>query len=189
MSAALLPACQEAYFADGVRTIGNNLDWWQAQWADKAYLERLLDPAVAMGPMATLLLALGLAAKEPGQQALAVDALVATWREGRIDPDALATQLRALSATPLVKASRYARSFRAALRIDPATHALLFRLLCEMAVASPAEPQRDLALLLEILLELALAHGHALPDATRVILRDMTARGRAGQLSRQLLAR
>ncbi|WP_298577699.1 DUF6493 family protein [uncultured Luteimonas sp.] len=188
MSAALLPACQEAYFADGVRTIGNNLDWWQAQWADKAYLERLLDPAVAMGPMAVLLLALGLAAKEPGQQALAVDALVATWREGRIDPDALATQLRALSATPLVKASRYARSFRAALRIDPATHPLLFRLLCEMAVASPAEPQRDLALLLEILLELALVHGHALPDAIRMILRDMPARGRAGQLSRQLLA-
>lgn len=188
LSATLLPSCLEAHFADGVRAIGNNLDWWQAQWADRVYLERLLDPAVAMGPMPTLLLALGLAAKEPGQLALSVDALVVAWSEARLDADALARELRALSATPHVKASRYARSLRAALRADPTTHPLVFKLLCEMVVASPAEPQRDIALLFDIVLELVLAHGHVLPDATRRILQDMGAKGRARQLVKRVLA-
>lgn len=187
-SAALVPSCLEAHFADGVRAVGNNLDWWQAQWPDAIYLERLLDPAVAMGPMPTLLLALGLAAKEPGQHALSVDALVATWSEGRLDASSLAAELRALSTTPLVKASRYARSFKAALRADPAIHPLVFTLLAEMVVASPAEPQRDLAVLLEILLELVLAHGHALPAPARAVLQDIPVKGRARQILKSLLA-
>lgn len=187
-SAVLLPNCLEAHFADGVRAIGNNLDWWEAQWSTKAYLERLLDPAVTMRPMATLLLALGLAAKEPGQHALSVDALLATWREGRLETDALAIALRRLTATPMVKASRYTRSLQQALRLDPGAHPLVFDLLVALVTAVPDAPQRDIAGLLELMLELSLAHGHRLRDAERAMLQAMPLKAKAGQLARTLLA-
>jgi hypothetical protein len=187
-SAALLPNHLETHFADGAQTIGNNLDWCGAQWGDKAYLERLLDPTVAMGRMATLLLALGLGSKEPGQQALSVDALITSHREGRLDTAALAGELRALSATPLVKAARYARSLQAALRLEPALHPLAFSLLSEMVQATPDAPQKDIATLLELMLELVLGYGQALPASTRQALQSMRATGKAKAAVKALLA-
>lgn len=187
-SATLLPNHLETHFADGAQTIGNNLDWWSAQWGDKAYLERLLDPTVPMGPMATLLLALGLGSKEPGQQTLSVDALIASHVEGRLDTRALATELRALSATPLVKAARYARSLQAALRLEPGLHGVVFTLLSEMVQATPATPQKDIASLLDLMLELVAGQGQALSASTREALQSMPATGKARLAVKALLA-
>ena len=60
--------------------LSRNLDWWEAQWENAAYLRQLLHSDVPMKPMATLVLAIGLAGKEPGQAAIAIDALVQAQR-------------------------------------------------------------------------------------------------------------
>lgn len=188
-SATILPSDREAFFAEGARAIGNNLDWWEAQWQNRAYLDLLLDPVTEMTPMACLLLALGLAGKEPGQTALAVDALVRAHAEGRIEPlDRLAKTLSALLASPLVKASRLHKSLSAAMRADAGIHTHIFDLLCTAVQARPADPPRDIGMLLALLLELKLSGGRSLPAQARSALTSMKLTGSARTLQRDLLA-
>src|SRR5262249_33659113 len=79
------PAGREAWFAAGTCLFGRNLDWWEAQWGNRTYLEPMLDPDVPLKTMALLLLVLGLAAKEPSESGLATDALIASIEDGRLD--------------------------------------------------------------------------------------------------------
>ncbi len=187
-AATLLPSSLETYFAEGARAIGGNLDWWEAQWHNRAYLQLLLDPTVPMTPMATLLLALGLAGKEPGQAALTVDAFVQCHAEGRLDTAALAAAARDLLRTPLVKASRYAKSLRAALRIDPGAASAVTDILFAMLAANPAEPPKDTALLLELLQEVTLGGRLPLPSGARATLEALQLSGKGRGLKASLLA-
>ncbi|WP_454832553.1 hypothetical protein [Pseudoxanthomonas wuyuanensis] len=123
----------------------------------------MLDPAVAMTPMATLLLALRLAAKEPGQSAIAVDTLIACHTEGRLDVPLLASTLRILAPTPLTKWSRYAKSIRRALQLDSGIAPVAFEMLCSMLDAAGGAPPKDAHLVLELLREVVLVGAHALP--------------------------
>lgn len=185
-SATLLPSDTEAFCAEGVRASGANLDWWEAQWHNAAYLRLLHDPTVRMGPMATLLLALALVGKEPGQTALAVDALVLAHADGRLDVALLGDTLRRLFATPCPKAARLVASLRAALRAVGALRGAVFALLADTVRADPAP--REVAALLDLLLELQLSLGAPLPAATRSHLAAARWTGRARTLCRQLLA-
>ncbi|HEY9064666.1 MAG TPA: DUF6493 family protein, partial [Burkholderiaceae bacterium] len=188
-SATLLPSDPEAFFAEGARAIGNNLDWWEAQWQNRAYLELLLDPVTKMTPMACLLLVLGLAGKEPGQTATAVDALVRAHAEGRFAmAEGPADTLRAVLATPLIKAARLHKSLLAATRADAQTHTVVFELLCAAVQARPGDPPRDMGLLLDLLLELKIGGSRSLPTATRAALAEMKLTGNARPLQRRLLS-
>ena len=186
--ATLLPSDLQAFFAEGARMMGGNIDWWEAQWQNRAYLEPLLDPATPMEPMACLLLALALAGKEPGQTAVAVDALVHAYAQGRFKSSrGLGDTLRALLATPLLKATRLHKSLQAALRADPRIADFVFELLCAALQARPEDPPRDMAALLGLLLELKVAGEHILPPAARDALGAMKLGGNGGALQRQLL--
>ena len=188
-SATLLPSDLEAFFADGARAIGNNLDWSEAAWQNSAYLEVLLDRATPMTTMALLLLVLGLAGKDPGQAAIAVDALVHARSGGRLAAaGGLAKTLRALLATPLLKAARLHKSLQAALRADPRTSELIFELLCAAMQARPDDPPRDTALLLDLLLELKVAGARSVPPEAQAALAAMTLTGNGRALQRKLLA-
>ena len=79
------PMQRESWFARAVPGFAGNLDWWEAAWSNRTLLEPLLDPDVPLRPMALLMLALGLAAKEPGESGLATDALIAAIDDGRLD--------------------------------------------------------------------------------------------------------
>lgn len=189
--ATVLPSSLEAFFADGSRQVGNNLDWWEVEWQDRAYLALLLDPTVsvtAAQPMAVLLLALALAGKEPGQTAMAVDALVQSFTEGRLDVPALGAQLRALLASPIVMAKRYARSLQAAVRADARLAAPVFDLLCDMLAADVDNPPKDLAALMELLLEIALSSQRALPAPARELLSALKLGGKGRAAQKNLLA-
>lgn len=189
--ATVLPSSLESFFADGCRHIGGNLDWWEAQWQNRAYLEPLLDPTVpitARQPMAVLLLALSLAGKEPGQAALAVDALVQSFTEGRLDVPALGAQLRALLPTSIVMARRYGKSLQAAVRADARLAAPVFDLLCDMLAADEDHPPKDLAALLELLLELALSSRRALPAPAQAALARLALTGKGRVAQKNLLA-
>ncbi|MBW8758239.1 MAG: hypothetical protein JF586_11575 [Burkholderiales bacterium] len=186
-SATLLPSDLRAFFAEGVRAFGNNLDWWEAQWQNRAYLEPLLDPATPMTDMANLLLLLALCGKEPGQTAIAVDALVQAHAEGRIDATALAAALRELVAGPLPKLARLHKSLQAALRADPGLGELVFTLLGAAVLACPENPPRDMALLLGLLLELRVDGPRDLPPALRAAVAAMKLGGNGKAIQKQLL--
>lgn len=177
-SASMMPSSLEAVFAEGAHAIANNLDWWEAEWYNKTYLNLLLDPTVSMSSSAIMLLAFALAGKEPGQTAIAIDALVASWLEGRLDAIALAQTVHGLLATPQVKASRYAKSLATASRAHALAPHLVFQLLCIMVTQSPQSPPKDMAALLELLHELRLEVKQNLPELTLTALRDMQIGGK-----------
>jgi hypothetical protein len=187
-SATLLPSDLRAFFAEGARAMGNNLDWWEAQWQNRAYLEPLLDPATPMTDMANLLLVLALCGKEPGQTAVAVDVLVHARAEGRIDAAALAATLRELAAGPLLKFARLHKSLQAALRADPGLGDLVFTLLGAAVQACPQDPGRDMALLLGLLLELCVGGPRQLPPDVREAVAAMPLGGNGKAVQKKLLA-
>ena len=41
--ATVSPHGRDGWFAAGCRDLGSNLDWWEANWSTRAYLEPLLD--------------------------------------------------------------------------------------------------------------------------------------------------
>ena len=184
-SATLLPSHLEAFFAEGARELGNNLDWWEARWHQRVYLQPLLDPTVEVGPMGLLALACGLFGKEPGQTALAVDGLVRLQADGRLDVVALGETLRRMLASDAVKSARLRRSFDAALRLEPA----LAPVLVELTVAAvTGAPRKDFATLLELLHELLVASGSGLSAEAQRALGDVAFAGTAKGLQRKILA-
>jgi hypothetical protein len=178
----------ESFFGEAARTLGNNLDWWEAQWQNRAYLDVLLQPTTPMTPMAVLTLALALGGKEPGQTALAVDVFVSKVQAGQLDTVALGIALARLWSTTLVKGQRYAKSLAAATQAGAAMPATVHTLLCAMAEVRPESPRKDLAPLLELLLELQLGHHLALPASTRTAMGSMRLSGKAKQAVEALLA-
>lgn len=186
--ASLLPADLEGLFADGVSLLSRNLDWFEAQWENAAYLRQLLHGDVPVDSLAAVLLALGLAGKEPGQAAIATDALVQSHAEGRLDVAALAGSVRGFLRGDLAACARYAKSLRAALRIEAGAASAVFAVLCEAIAARPADPPKDTASLLELMLEIVLGHRIGLPAATREALESLQVGGKGKSLRRQLLA-
>src|SRR6185369_16807020 len=51
-SATVSPRWLEGWFAAGCRELGENIDWHQASWPTRAYLEPLVDSQTPIGPMA-----------------------------------------------------------------------------------------------------------------------------------------
>ena len=186
-AATLLPSNLDPFFAEAARFIGSNLDWDQAQWQNRAYLDVLLEPTTPMTPMGCLVLALALAGKEPGQTALAIDALVRSVQEGRLNVLMLGETLAQLWATPLVKGARYGKSLAAAAQATSHMPVTVFSLLCAMVAVCPDSPRKDLAPLLELLLELKLRHQLALPASTAAALGAMRLSGRNKLAARNIL--
>lgn len=186
-AATLLPSDLQTFFAEGSAVMGCNLDWSEAEWQNRAFLEPLLDATTPVTGTAVLLLALGLVGKEPGQAALAVDALVQGRQDGRLSSADFAATLRSLFLTPLRKASRLHKSLQAALRLDPLCGDLVFDGLCAVLQARPEDPPRDVGALMGLLLELKVAGGRRLSEDTRAALGAMTGGGSVKTLRRQLL--
>jgi len=84
-----LAAQPRRFFEEGISAISHNLDWHTALWKNRTYLEPLLDPDSPFTRAALVLVALGLAAKDPTEQALAVDALETALVDGRTNGPAL----------------------------------------------------------------------------------------------------
>ena len=107
--ATVSPVWREGWFAAGCRDLAYNLDWWQADWSTRAYLEPLVQWQTEIGPFGALLLVLGLAAKEPGQSMLAVDALIASVGEGRLAAAALGRALVEAASSGGIKFARWSK--------------------------------------------------------------------------------
>ncbi len=118
-AATIVPAQRDEWFETGALLIQKNLDWWQAQWGNKTYLEPLFEPDTPLGDAGLRLLILGLGAKDNGEGTLATDALNAVIGDGRLEPSGFAEALlKAIPAEPIpatkITASRIELSKRLA---------------------------------------------------------------------------
>jgi len=186
--ASLMPSNLDAFFASGAAEVAFNRDWWEARWQHKAYFTMLLDPTVPMRPMACATLAFGLLGKEAGQGAMAIDALVASYREGRLNLPDLAAVVRATLASLYGKGTRYAKSLAAASRAHPDMSAAVFALLLDAVCLPPDAPAKEVGPLLELMLELALANQLTLPRASGDALAKLQLGGKGKIAQRALLA-
>jgi hypothetical protein len=184
----LRPCELDAFYAHGALELGNNLDWHEACWQNRAYLDVLLESTDPLTPMGQLMICVALAGKEPGQTALAVDAAAQCLLQGRVSVQALAEVLAALWATPLLKGPRLAKSLAAVAQTHASLPLAVYPLLCAMAVTQPEAPRKDCAPLLELMLELQLAHHLSLPDNVRQVLEAQRLTGKARAAVQALLA-
>lgn len=188
-AASMLPGNLEGLFARAALLVGTNIDWWEPQWHDKAYFELLIDPATNMTPGAVMLLAFGLGSKEPGLVAMAVDAFVAAVVEGRSSAARVALDIRAILLSPLGLSARYAKSLGSAARANASMPRAVCDALCTILQFGDVAAPKDTAKLLELLLEVALGSGLALPPGAREAIARLKLTGKAKLAQGELLAK
>ncbi|WP_408889220.1 DUF6493 family protein [Myxococcus faecalis] len=153
-AATLWPSGMEAYFASRAEELAGNLDWFEASWGNAACYEQLLHPWLHLGPMGRLVLALGLAAKKPGESGVSVDAAIAALETGRLSAQELGATMGELRTTGLVKLKRWATTLA---RVASASehHARQVSVAIQRALRkSPHAAPRDEGSLVKLLLEL-----------------------------------
>ena len=94
--ALVWPQSRRSWFAVSAQLFAANIDWSEAEWANRRRLEPLFEPWTAIGLEAALLLAVALQAREPGEQGLAVEATIALLSDGRLKPDQICGAIRQL---------------------------------------------------------------------------------------------
>jgi hypothetical protein len=183
------PSNREPYYARGALALGGNIDWWQALWDTKQFLEPLLMPTEPLGEMGTLLLSLGLGAKEAGERGLATDVAIAAVADRRLDVRRAGKTIAELYNGRILKGSRLASSLGDASRIS-SEHAASVSELIEVVLSGLYRPPADLHALLSLLNELQASLGHGIwhPSA-RAYLVGIEGTGKTADLARQLLAR
>ena len=67
--ATIQPGYREAWSAIGALLIARNVDWWSAEWANRAFLEPFIEPLPRSVHMGGLLLGLALGGRRPASEA------------------------------------------------------------------------------------------------------------------------
>jgi hypothetical protein len=188
-TASIWPLGRESYFAGAADELGDNLDWWEAMWQNRVLLEPLLDSGTPLRQMGLLLLALGLAAKEPGEYGLATDTAIGAIEDGRLGSDNLGRILGALLPTGFIKPGRWEKTLADVGRASP-VHGLIVQQALQSALAGdPQQMPRDFGKLLELLHELSIEIGQSITcEACRAFLSRMAGSGKAAKTAKALLA-
>ncbi|MCA9061288.1 MAG: hypothetical protein KDA85_22395, partial [Planctomycetaceae bacterium] len=192
--ASLWPAAQDSFFAAGAQSLMDNLDWWEAAWHHRSFLEPLLDSDTPLRSIGQFLLLCGLAAKEPGEHGLAVDIAIQAIRDGRLGTDNLSAVLSSHVPAGLFNFTRLSKRCRDIAAVSPLHATVIFvaweKCLAEgIATMDPnAEVPRGFGDILEMLLEIGteLQQGIRNPGAVEY-LRRIKGSGKTNKLARQLL--
>jgi hypothetical protein len=188
--ATIQPGDRESWSAVGALTIARNIDWWSAEWANRAFLEPFVDPTASIGPHARLLLAIALGAKEAGERGLAADVVGLALGDGRLTASGLAEALSDAAAAACDRPNRWAAPLA-----DVATRSDHHASVVAEAVARclPAladRPTAKLVPLLRLLDEVLAATGSPAAAEARPVLEGVAgAGGQAGRLARSILSR
>jgi len=129
------PLGHESFFASGAARLGENLDWWEASWWNRCYLEPLLDTNVPLQPMGQLMLMCGLAAKEPGEHGLATDIAILSIEDGRLGTDNLSSMLADAFGSHFFNQTRVAKRLTD-IAAASELHAYVVMLACELAIGN-----------------------------------------------------
>lgn len=182
------PLNPDALLAQGVLWMADRQERCVVNNGRRQFLDLLLDPDVPLGRHATQLLALGLTAKDGAVQGLAVDVLIASAEDGRLDPERLGTAIGEIASKKLGKYSRWARTLAAAARVSP-LHTEMARRTVQRALQGDAKSSaRAVIPLVELFLELCTQCGQGVDaDATRAFL-DSLPSGKAAKAAQRALS-
>jgi hypothetical protein len=141
-----------------------------------------------MQPLATLALALGLAAEDAALRGHAQEGLIAAIGQARLDVSALAGVMSELLATGINKFARWGKTLREVARVSPLHAARITALLHQSLRGDPTKGPRDIHAILELLVELQAETGASLnnPQA-RQYVQGIKTGGRTAKLVKQLL--
>jgi hypothetical protein len=186
--ATIWPAWRESWCAIGAIVLGRNIDWWSAQWANRAYVEPLLDPWVRIGPMAAVLLGVALGAKDAAERGLAADVVIAAVEEGRIDESVLAGGLARVAELGVARPRRWATALADVAAVS-SRHARIAqeasaRAMGSLAGGSPG----DTVPLLRLVLELVHETGEPLSPEGTVGIATVGGGGLGRGLARSILS-
>jgi hypothetical protein len=119
--AAVWPANQEAFFAQGALSLASRLNNPASTLSPTAqYFEPLFDQDTPLGPMAQLALCLGMLSKDASARGMAIDALIAVITDGRCTGDELGSTLAAMKeASTIVRLNRIAEALSEISRVGP----------------------------------------------------------------------
>jgi uncharacterized protein DUF6493 len=186
--ATVQPGYRETWAAVGSLLIGTNLDWWSAEWGNRAFLEPFLDPWTPLGPQALLLLGIALGAKEAGERGLAADVARLAITDGRLDGAGLAKGLSGAAAVALDRPQRWAISL-ADVAAESAGHAgLVAEAIGQTLPVVQDRAPGSLVPLLRALDELLAEIGSAPTADARPTLDALATRGtQTGRLTRSIL--
>lgn len=187
--ATLWPGARDSFFAAGAKALGDNLDWWEAAWHNRGFLEPLLDSDVPPREIGLFMLLCGLAAKEPGEYGLAVDITIQAVSDGRLGTDNLADVLRIYLPSGLFNLTRLAKRVLEVARASELHAYVVMRAVEVSLTGDPESMPRGLGDLLESLLEIGseLNCGIATPQC-RSFLERITGSNKAAKIARQLLS-
>ncbi len=187
-SAMIWPIARESYFAGAAETCLSNLDWWEAQWQNRAMLEPLLDPKTPLLKAGLYLLVGMLSAKEPGEAGLATDIAIRAIEEGQLGGDNFSEMIKKFLGSGLIKCGRWQKSFSTIAAHSP-LHAAVVQYALQHALALPAASQpKDFAKLLELLYELSVEHDLPIVSTELIaILQNEKASGKIAKLTKSLL--
>jgi len=188
--ATIQPGYREVWAAIGSLLIGRNLDWWSAEWGNRAFLEPFLDPWTELESHAIELIAIALAAKEAGESGLASDVARLAIADARLDAAGLARGFATAASLMLDRPQRWAQSL-VGVAADSDRHAAVVAESIARSLGAVRErPAASLVPLLRLLDELLAATGSGVVDAARPDLETLgSSGGQAGRLARSILAR
>jgi len=189
-AATLWPGQREVFFARGIKLLAASLNYADVNDRDIcAFLEPLAEPHTEMKPMATLALALGLAAEDAALRGHAQEGLIAAIGQARLDVSALAGVMSELLATGINKFARWGKTLREVARVSPMHTRQVAELLTQSLKGDPTEGPRDIHALLELLVELRAETGTTLNDPqARQYVQGIKTGGRTAKLVKKLLS-
>ncbi len=185
--ATVWPGNREGFYAAGAQVIARNLDWWSAEWGNRVFLETLAVDALPYGPMAFELLALGLAAKEPGEAMAASDALVHALASGRVTGDVLGATCARLATRGKITISRWTKRLGAVARMRRSFARELFTVQDRLLAGFAPIGANEMSGFLELLCELRAQSGLDLSREARRRLEKSPPGGKSAKLAKSLL--
>jgi hypothetical protein len=188
-SATVWPANLEPFLATGVSELANFVNYQQiGEQMHCVFLELLSQPHTAMRPMASLILALGLAAHDTEPRGLAQDALIATIEEDRLDVPLLGSLMSQLLQSGSARLMRWSKALGEAAQVSSRHCQTVIQLVGLALQGKPANVTPDISVLLELYYELLMETGLKITDPHTIqFLQGVTTGGRTGKLSKQLL--
>jgi hypothetical protein len=185
---SMWPLAMDLLCAWGAQSLAGNIDWWTSSWANRTYLEPLLDPDLPLREMARLLLVIGLATKDPGERGLATDACIAAIGDRRLDGENLGQMMGRLWPSGLITHGRWAASLGQTAHVST-LHAETVRTALDVSLqASPKQLPGDLHALLALLLELVHETDGSVSSQTRTILSRLTGSSKAARAAKAILS-
>lgn len=185
--ATVWPGNREGFYAAGAQVIARNLDWWSAEWGNRVFLETLAADTAPYGPMAFELLALGLAAKEPGEAMAASDALVHALASGRVNGEALGATCARLATRGKITISRWTKRLGAVARMRRSFARELFTVQDRLLAGFAPIGSNEMSGFLELLCELRAQSGLDLSREARLRLEKSPPGGKSAKLAKSLL--